>query len=158
MWLLMAWCLFDVRHFAFHSSLFFDAVACCRSPFNYQDCVIHHIVLTTFTVVFNHILTDHRIHSYGKVHQDNIRMNFDFLLDGCGSVSNHQPHDCLLNRLFRRRSKKTQRLRNTALCARNLPGTGEFPAQMTSNAENVSIWRRHHGNSHSRMIFSEITI
>ena len=23
-------------------------------------------------------------------------------------------------------------------------GTGEFPAQMTSNAENVSIWRRHH--------------
>ena len=23
-----------------------------------------------------------------------------------GSVSNHQPHDCLLNRLFRRRSKK----------------------------------------------------
>ena len=25
----------------------------------------------------------------------------------CDSVSNHQPHDCLLNRLFRRRSKKT---------------------------------------------------
>ena len=27
--------------------------------------------------------------------------------NGCGSVSNHQPHHCLLNRLFRRRSKKT---------------------------------------------------
>ena len=26
--------------------------------------------------------------------------------NGCGSVSNHQPHDCLLKRLFRRRSKK----------------------------------------------------
>ena len=26
-------------------------------------------------------------------------------------VSNHQPHDCLLNRLFRRRSKKTSKLR-----------------------------------------------
>ena len=25
--------------------------------------------------------------------------------NGCGGVSNHQPHDCLLNRLFRRRSK-----------------------------------------------------
>ena len=25
------------------------------------------------------------------------------------------------------------------------PGTGEFPAQMASNAENVSIWWRHHG-------------
>ena len=26
-------------------------------------------------------------------------------------------------------------------------GTGEFPAQMTSNAENVSIWWRHHALS-----------
>ena len=25
----------------------------------------------------------------------------------------------------------------------NSPGTGEFPAQMASNAENVSIWWRH---------------
>ena len=37
--------------------------------------------------------------------------------NGCDSVSNHQPHDCLLNRLFRRRSKKTSRLRVTGLCA-----------------------------------------
>ena len=28
--------------------------------------------------------------------------------NGRGSVSNHQPHHCLLNRLFRRRSKKYQ--------------------------------------------------
>ena len=51
------------------------------------------------------------------------------------SVSNHQPHDCLLNRLFRRRSKKTYMLRVNGLCAENSPGTGEFSAQMTSNAE-----------------------
>ena len=63
------------------------------------------------------------------------------------SVSNHQPHDWLLNRLFRRRSKKTSKLRATSLCAGNSPGTGEFPAQMASNAENVSIWWRHHLNS-----------
>ena len=44
-------------------------------------------------------------------------------------VSNHQPHDCLLNRLFRRGSKKTSKLRVTGLCAGNSPGTGEFPAQ-----------------------------
>ena len=31
-----------------------------------------------------------------------------------------------------------------AICAGNSPGTGEFPAQMASNAENVSIWWRHH--------------
>ena len=59
-------------------------------------------------------------------------------------VSNHQPHECLLNRLFRRKSKKTSKLRVTGLCAGNSPGTGEFPAQMASYAENVSIWWRHH--------------
>ena len=30
------------------------------------------------------------------------------------------------------------------LCAWNSPVTGEFPAQMASNAEYVSIWWRHH--------------
>ena len=60
------------------------------------------------------------------------------------SVSNHQPHDCLLNRLFWRRSKKTSKLRVTGLCAGNSPGTGECSAQMASNAENISIWWRHH--------------
>ena len=59
--------------------------------------------------------------------------------------SNHQPHDCLLNRLFRRRLKKTSKLRVTGLCARNSPVTGEFPAQRASNVENISIWWRHHG-------------
>ena len=66
--------------------------------------------------------------------------------NGHGSVSNHQPHDCLFNRLFRRRSKKTSKLRVTGLCAGNSPGTGEFPAQMASYAENVSIWWRYHGD------------
>ena len=65
--------------------------------------------------------------------------------NGRDSVSNHQPHHCLLNRLFRRRSEKTSKLRVTGLCAGNSPVTGEFPAQMASNAKNVSIWWRHHG-------------
>ena len=42
-------------------------------------------------------------------------------------VSNHQPHDCLLNRLFRRRSKKTSKLRVTGLCAGNSPGPVNSP-------------------------------
>ena len=70
--------------------------------------------------------------------------------NGHGSVSNHQPHDCLLNRLFRRRSKKTSKLRVTGLCVGNSPVTGEFPAQMASNAENASIWWRHHAKGASR--------
>ena len=68
--------------------------------------------------------------------------------NGRDCVSNHQPHDCLLNRLFRRRSKKTSKLSVTGLCVGNSPGTGEFPVQMASNAENVSIWWRHHDDKY----------
>ena len=42
-------------------------------------------------------------------------------------VSNHQPHGCLLNCLFRRRSKKTSKLRVTGLCVGNSPGTVNSP-------------------------------
>ena len=44
-----------------------------------------------------------------------------------GGVSNHQPHGCLLNRLFRRRSKKTSKLRVTGLCAGNALGQVNSP-------------------------------
>ena len=42
-------------------------------------------------------------------------------------VSNHQPHGCLLNRLFRRISKKTSKLRVTGLCVGNSPGPVNSP-------------------------------
>ena len=32
------------------------------------------------------------------------------------------------------------------VCVGNSPGTGEFSAQMASNAENISIWWRYHEN------------
>ena len=44
-----------------------------------------------------------------------------------GGVTNHQPHDCLLSRLFRRRSKKTSKLCVTGLCAGNSPGPVNSP-------------------------------
>ena len=50
--------------------------------------------------------------------------------NGRDGVSNHQPHHCLLKRLFRRRSKKTSKLRITGLCAGNSPVTVEFPTQI----------------------------
>ena len=67
--------------------------------------------------------------------------------NGLNGVSNHQPHHSFLSRLFGPRSKKTSKLRVPGLCAGKSPGTGEFPAQMASNAGNVSIWRCHHGLS-----------
>ena len=42
------------------------------------------------------------------------------------------------------RPKKTPKLCVTGLCEGNSPVTSEFPAQRASNAENVSIWWRHH--------------
>ena len=66
------------------------------------------------------------------------------VLSQLNGVSNHQPHDCLLNRLFRHRSKKTSNLPITGLCEGNSPVTGEFPTQRASNVENVSIWWRHY--------------
>ena len=50
-------------------------------------------------------------------------------------VSNHQPHDCLLNRLFRPRSKKISMLRVTGLCAGNSPVNSSH--KRASNAENI---------------------
>ena len=92
-----------------------------------------------------------RTRIYSVSHQTDKSVWFDYDIsslhwrhNGRDSVSHHQPHDCLLNRLFRRRSKKTSKLRVTGLCVGNSTGTGEFPAQMASNAENVSIWWRHH--------------
>ena len=64
--------------------------------------------------------------------------------NGRDGVWSRQPHHCLLNRLFGRRSKKTSKLRVTGLCVVNSPVNGEFPTQMASNAKNVSSWWRHH--------------
>ena len=76
--------------------------------------------------------------------------------NGNDSVSNHQPHDCLLNCLFRRRWKNTSKLRVTGLCVVNSSVIGEFSAQMASNAENVSIWWRHNEARSSREWQSEV--
>ena len=56
-------------------------------------------------------------------------------------VSNHRRLDCLLNHLFRRRSKKTSKLRVS-----HWPLWGEFTGHRASKAENGSTWWRHHGN------------
>ena len=55
--------------------------------------------------------------------------------NGRDGVSNHQTHDYIFNRLFRRISKKTYKPRVTGLCVGNSPVTSEFSAQMVSNAK-----------------------
>ena len=61
----------------------------------------------------------------------NITVRMEFTLhwrhNDYDDVSNHQPHGCLLNRLFRRRSNKTSKLRVTGLCVGNSPGPVTSP-------------------------------
>ena len=71
-------------------------------------------------------------------------------------VSNHQPHNCLLNRSFRCTSKKISKLRVTGLCDGNSPVNGEFPAQRASSAKNVAMWWRHHVTHRGRDIMAAI--
>ena len=65
--------------------------------------------------------------------------------DERNGVSNHQSHDCLFDALFRRRSKKTSKLRGTGLCEGSSPVIGKLSAQKPSNAEYVAIWWCHYG-------------
>ena len=53
--------------------------------------------------------------------------------------------------------KKTSKLRVTGLRQVNSPMTGEFPAQMVSNAENVSIWWRYHVTEFLYAVFANFT-
>ena len=46
--------------------------------------------------------------------------------NGRDGISNHQPFDCLLNRLFRHRSENASKLRVTGLCAANSPVTSSL--------------------------------
>ena len=57
-----------------------------------------------------------------------------------------------------RRSKKTSNFRVIGLCEGNSPVTEEFSSQMASNAENVSIWWRHHGIFTCSPVSQEITV
>ena len=67
--------------------------------------------------------------------------------NGRDGISNHQPHDCLLNQSFRRGSKKTSKLIKVP---RQWPLCGEFTGDRwipRTNGQwrgNYSIWWRHH--------------
>ena len=77
----------------------------CFCPLNLpMKCWIKHIVIGVLYVKF---AFSNRIFS------------LQWSLNGRHSVSNHQPHDCLLNRLFKRRSKKTSKFCVTVFCVWN---------------------------------------
>ena len=72
---------------------------------------------------------------------------FSLIYAWTNGISNHRRFDCVLNRLFRRRSMKTWKIHVTGLCEGNSPVTGEFPAQRPVTRIFFSIWWRHHEQS-----------
>ena len=71
-------------------------------------------------------------------------------------VSNHQPYDCLLNRLFRRKSKKTSKLRVTGLCVGNSPGPVNSPhkgpvTRKMFPFDDVIMWYNHIPMKHKNL-------
>ena len=86
-----------------------------------------------FTVI--HTNSRHKNSDYGA--------SLQWRYNGRNDVSNHQPHPCLRNRSWAQIKENTKAPRHWPLCG-NSSVTGEFPTQKASNAENVSIWWRHH--------------
>ena len=115
-----------------------------RLPFNPILHLYHHIVSIDFYItiyIYIYIHTSY-LNTYNYQYKEYFPWNIDtfgdhYLLkrslqwrhNGRDGVSNHQPRHCLLNRLFRRRSKKTSKFRIAGLCAGKSPVTGEFPAK-----------------------------
>ena len=92
-----------------------------------------------------------KVYNHYRASGDRTRWALQWRHNERDGVSIHQPHDCLLNRLFRRKSKKTSKLRVTGLCVgihRSLP------TQRVSQAENISIWWGNHVSECRMMIIS----
>ena len=100
------------------------------------------------------------VYTLSRINQNNswlvLTKTFQWRHNERDGVSNHQCLDCLLKRLFRRKSKKSSKLRGTGLCEGNSSVTGEFPVQRASNTEDVPIWWRHHELNASQ--FFEVSV
>ena len=90
------------------------------------------------------IITYPCISDFNGFHTNILLISLQWHHNGGNGISNHHPHDCLLNCLFSCRSKKTSKLHVTGLCVGNSVVTSEFHPQRASNMENVSIWWCHH--------------
>ena len=127
----MAWCLMAPSHYLNLDSLLM--ILWEIHSIHYSDIIMSEMA-SQITSLTHLCITDPRYIVYGTLHWRH---------NDHGDISNHQPHGCLLNHLFSRRSKKTSKLCVTGLCVGNSLATGEFPAQRASNTENISIWWHH---------------
>ena len=119
--------------------------ACYKWNFDLSRCWSAMNIITERHILWSiHLWLILRSYCYSPVHITAITRKLmcsplRWRLNEPDGVPNHQRHDGLLNCLFRRKSKKTSKLRVNglwvSLCERNSQGTSQRP----SNAENVSI-------------------
>ena len=116
-------------HLSFYSMVYFSKIptkdTTSRSPlyythYTYCNTVIKQIIFQTSQELCNQLV--YLVLVGSSSHSDNPLRSLQWRHNGHDSVSDRQPHNCLINRLFRRRSKKTSKLRVTGLCAGNSPG------------------------------------
>ena len=131
-------------------SILAQVMACClTAPSHYlNQCLL---------IISHHVLW-HSPQTSGQFHKKCSRYlsltSLQWRDNEHDGISNHQRLDCLLNPLFKRRSKKISKLRVTGLCEGNSLVTGKFPAQRPSNAENVSIWWWCHHDAFGKYYFN----
>ena len=95
--------------------------------------------------------------SWNYQHQHDVTLQWRH--NESSGVSNHRRRHCLLNRFFRRRSKKSSKLRVTGLCEGNPTVTGicpwqMFPSVIMNNGKSIVVshlkfaralaWNRHY--------------
>ena len=100
------------------SAIYFTWTMSCVHSLYLFTCCVGYVIISQFdrSNIFA-LVTDICMHGYSLHWRHNDH----------DSVSNHQPHGCLLNRLFRRRSKNTSKLRVIGLCVGNSPGPVNSP-------------------------------
>ena len=111
--------------------------ASCPQPFYFIKNQMAIILFPENTITIHYFL------DY-SVYKNSIGITMHWRQNERDGVSNHQRLDCVLKRLFRRRSTKTSKLHPTGVCKGNPSVTGGFPSQKASDTENVFIRWRHH--------------
>ena len=91
-----------------------------------------------YTTQHTHFVTTHGFPSYSALRP----MTLQWRHNDHDSVSNHQHHVVIQTQI----KENTKVPCHWPLCG-DFTGTGDFPAQRASYAENVSIWWRHHGEA-----------
>ena len=79
-----------------------------RTMFPFDDIIIYELLILEEAIKLWH----NRLRNANQC----LVKPLQWCFNGCDGISNHQPHDCLLNCLFRLRSKKTSKLLVISLC------------------------------------------